>query len=137
MRSYDEPGWRADLRRARQALLAGELATHPADRFWSAYLAALRVAAVVLGVAARPTPVRGRPCDVWQVLARVAPEYAEWAAFFAAGRGAWHAVAAGARAVVSERQADDLLRDATRFCDEVTARLDAAWRRRGPRAGHG
>ncbi len=124
-----EPGYRADLRRARQALLVAELADSPADRFLGAHLAALRVAAALLGVAAQRTG-RSGPADVWQVLVRVVPEYAEWAAFFAATRGTWQAVSAGARNVVTERMADDLLRDATTFCDEVTHRLDGAWRRR-------
>ncbi len=123
-----EPTYRADLRRARQALLMAELADDPADRFLAAHLAALRVAAAILGVTARRTS-RGRPADVWHVLVRAAPEYGEWAAFFAATRGTWQAVTAGARNVVSERQADDLVRDATTFCDEVAHRLDAAWGR--------
>jgi hypothetical protein len=133
-----EPSYRSDLRRAREALLAAELADHPADRFLAAHLAALRIAAAVLGVSAHRTG-RGRPADVWHVLVRAAPEYAEWAAFFAASRGTWHAVTAGARTLVSERQADDLVRDATVFCDEVSRRLDAAWlRRHGDRErGHG
>ena len=58
-----EPAYRADLNRARQALLAAELADQPADRFLAAHLGALRVAAAVLAVAAHRTG-RGRPADV-------------------------------------------------------------------------
>lgn len=130
-----EPAYRADLNRARQALLAAELADQPADRFLAAHLGALRVAAAVLAVAAHRTG-RGRPADVWHVLGRAAPEYAEWAAFFAAGRGTWHAVSAGARHLVTERQADDLVRAASAFCDEVSRRLDEAWQRHS-RGRHG
>ncbi|HQE31352.1 MAG TPA: SAV_6107 family HEPN domain-containing protein [Propionibacteriaceae bacterium] len=132
----NEPTYRADLRRARQALVTAELADTPADRFLAAHLAALRVAAALLGVTAQRTG-RGGPVDVWQVLVRAAPEYAEWATFFAATRGVWQAVSAGARNVVTERQADDLLRDATTFCDEVSHRLDTAWRQRPARTGVG
>lgn len=121
------PPYATDLRLARQALYEAELADRPADRFLAAYLAAMRVAVAVLAVRARPQRHRQGPADVWRVLAHAAPEYAEWAAFFAAGRHKRELVRAGAVAVVSEREADDLLRDAQEFHDQVERRFARAW----------
>jgi len=123
------PPYLADLRRAEQALLEAELSSTPAERYLASYLAAMRTAVTVLAVRARPRHSTG-PADVWQVLARLAPEFGEWAAFFAAGRQKRLLVQSGATALVSEREADDLLRDAQDFHDLVARRLAAAWRRR-------
>jgi hypothetical protein len=130
------PPYLADLRRAEHALLEAELSTTPADRYLAAYLAAMRTAVTVLAVRARPRHSSG-PADVWQVLAHLAPEFGEWAAFFAAGRQKRLLVQAGATALVSEREADDLLRDAQDFHNLVARRLAASWhrRRRELRAG--
>jgi hypothetical protein len=49
------------------------------------------------------------------MLAEVAPELAEWAAFFAATEGRRDAIQAGATSIVSAREADDLVRDASAF----------------------
>mgnify|MGYP003338751307 CR=1 FL=1 len=46
---------------------------------------------------------------------RVAPEFEEWAAFFAAGAGKRAAAEAGSTRAVTAREADDLVRDAERF----------------------
>ena len=62
----------------------------------------------------RPQSRRGRPVSAWRLLSDVAPELGEWAAFFAAGAGKRAAAEAG-RPVVSQREADDLIRDAERF----------------------
>jgi hypothetical protein len=125
------PPYLADLRRAESALLSAELSPGPAGRYLAAHLAAMRTAVTVLAVMARPRRSGGGsgPADVWQVLARTAPEYGEWAAFFAAGRQKWLLVQSGAYALVSEREADDLLRDAGDFYDLVSRRLAHAWRR--------
>jgi hypothetical protein len=104
-----------DLGRIRSALLEAELAGRPADRYLAAYLAALRTAALVLAVRARPAQTAGRPRNAWQVLAEVAPELGEWAGFFASIEGKREAVRAGATTIVSARQADDLVRDAEAF----------------------
>lgn len=133
---FPAPPYLVDLRRAEQALLEAELSEAPADRYLAAHLAAMRTAVTVLAVRARPRRTGG-PVDVWQVLAHVAPELGEWAAFFAAGRQKRLLVQAGAWTLVTEREADDLLRDARDFHDLVARRLAAAWRRRRPgeRAG--
>jgi len=88
-------------------------------RYAHAHVAALRATAALL--AARATPAtgskRGRSPqkNAWVLLAEVAPEFSEWAAFFAAGAAKRAAAEAGSRRAVTEREADDLVRDADRF----------------------
>ena len=48
-------------------------------------------------------------------MTEVAPELGEWAAFFAAGAGKRAAAESGSTRAVTEREADDLVRDADRF----------------------
>jgi hypothetical protein len=57
------------------------------------------------------------------MLSDVAPEFAEWAAFFAATEGKRDAVRAGATTIVSAREADDLVRDAQTFLSLVERRV--------------
>lgn len=99
-------------------------AMRPAQRYAAAHLAALRACAAVLSLAARPA-VR-RPTSAWLLLATVAPEYAEWAAYFSAGAGKRALAEAGIDSAVSEREADDLIRDAGQFIELVAMRLDIA-----------
>jgi hypothetical protein len=96
-----------------------------ATRYACAHVAALRAAAALLAARATPTtPTRRRPQkNAWVLLAEVAPELAEWAGFFAAGAGKRAAAEAGSRRAVSEREADDLVRDADRFLAVVEQSL--------------
>ena len=68
-------------------------------------------------------PARGRAGarrrDVWQLLAEVAPELEEWAAFFASCSRTRAAAEAGISRAVTRRDADDLLRQAEQFVDGV------------------
>ena len=57
------------------------------------------------------------------LLAQVAPEFTEWAEFFAAGAAKRAAAEAGSRRAVTEREADDLVRDADRFLGLVEESL--------------
>ncbi len=118
---------------ARSASSLQEAITTPdvGMRYAHAHVAALRATAALLAARARPTvqptarptarpPVRsrrGRPVqrNAWVLLAEVAPELAEWAGFFAAGAAKRAAAEAGSRRAVTEREADDLVRDADRF----------------------
>lgn len=109
---------------ARAALLAAELAESPAERYLQAQLAALRVGAAILAARAHAAS-GGRLRNAWQVVGEVAPEFAEWAGFFAATLAKRQAVAAGAATLVSHREADDMFRDALAFHDAV-----ASWLRR-------
>ena len=63
-------------------------------------------------------PIR-RPTSAWALLTGVAPELAEWAAYFAAGAAKRAAAEAGIRSAVTAREADDLLRDTTIFLQLV------------------
>lgn len=112
-----------DLHRARTVLVEAEQSCHPGERYLAAHLGALRVAAVVLALRARPGRRGSRPRNAWVLLAEVAPELGEWAAFFAATEGKREAVRAGAAAIVSAREADDLVRDAQTFLDLVERAL--------------
>ena len=104
----------ADLARARAALQEGADATTAAGRYLAAHAAALRIAAVVLAVRARPAP-GARPRNAWRLLAEVAPELGEWAAFYAATEHRRDALRADSVGLVSAREADDLLRDTEGF----------------------
>lgn len=106
-----------DVQRARSAIIEADLTHRPSDRFLAAHQAALRVAAIVLTLRAHPalSQSRSRPRNAWRLVAEVAPEYAEWAAFFAATEAKRDAVRAGATSIVTAREADDLVRDAGAF----------------------
>lgn len=115
-RSYRLPSVRSLLEQAREGLLDAEYAAHPVDRYAQAHLAALRAAAAVLAVRARPRH-RAQPTSAWALLARVAPELAEWSAFFAASSATRAAAEAGVHRLVTARDADDLVRQAGEFLD--------------------
>ena len=119
------PGHSRDLLAgsARELLAAGA-ADEPESRYAHAHLAALRAAAAVLAARARPRSRRsGRVRSAWVLLAEVAPELAEWSAFFAAGAGKRAAAEAGLRGVVSAREADDLVREVEAFLTLVAQAL--------------
>jgi hypothetical protein len=101
---------------ARRGIVEAVTATRSSQRYAAAHLAALRAAAAVLAVRARPLSSRRQgPRSVWALLPQVAPELAEWAAFFAAGAGKRAAAEAGLTRAISARDADDLVRDAETF----------------------
>ncbi len=102
------------LEQARHSLVDAECAPDPADRYVGAHLAALRAAAAVLAARARPGG-RTRPTSAWVLLPGVAPELAEWAAFFAAGSATRVAAQAGVTRLVTARDADDLVRQVGQF----------------------
>ena len=97
-------------------------------RYAHAHVAALRATAALLAARATPAvgrPARGRPVqrNAWVLLAQVAPEFAEWAEFFSAGAAKRAAAEAGSTRAVTEREADDLVRDADRFLGLVEESL--------------
>lgn len=111
---------------ARHGVIEAATAGRPHERYALAHLAALRAAAAMLAVRAEPAQTRIRqrgPRNAWAVLSRVAPEMAEWAAFFAAGAGKRAAAEAGLTRAVTAREADDLLRDAETFLALVETTL--------------
>lgn len=92
-------------------------------RYATAHLAALRGAAAVLAARTRPEAGRRRPRSAWVLIGQVAPELGEWAAFFAAGAAKRAAAEAGLSSAVTEREADDLVRDAGAFLAVVETTL--------------
>jgi hypothetical protein len=100
------------IAQARSVLAEAAAADSAAERFRLAHLAALRTAAVVFAERGRPASARRRLVSAWVLVESVAPEFAEWAGYFAAGAAARAAVEAGA---VTPRDADDQLRAACEF----------------------
>ncbi len=96
---------------AHRLLARAEWADTPADRFSGALAASGLVAGVIVRVRTVSSPPRG----IWRALLVAAPEFGEWAGFFAACQ---RRIDPGP-ANVTARQADDLLRDAHRFCEEA------------------
>lgn len=118
----------------RSAASLAEAAHEPSvpARYATAHVAALQAAAAVVAARSRPQAGRHRGrSTAWTLLARLAPELEEWAAFFAAGAAKRAAAAAGSARAVSAREADDLLRDAERFLSVVEQTLGLAPRQHG------
>ena len=132
------PGLPADalLALSRRGLVEACTAATSSERYAAAHLSALRAAAAVLACRARPaTGRRRRPTSAWVLLAEVAPELGEWAAFFAAGARKRAAAEAGLPSAVSEREADDLVRDAESFLSVVESSLGVPGRQLLLRSG--
>jgi hypothetical protein len=107
----------------REAITCGDVP----QRYALAHVAALRATAALLAARAHPMPVqRRRQKNAWVLLTEVAPEFAEWATFFSAGAAKRAAAEAGSRRAVTEREADDLVRDADRFLALVETSLGLA-----------
>jgi hypothetical protein len=112
------------LARAAASLQEAITAPDVPTRYACAHVAALRAAAALLASRARPVSGRRRQQrNAWVLLTDVAPELAEWARFFAAGAAKRAAAEAGSTRAVTEREADDLVRDADRFLGVVEQSL--------------
>lgn len=111
------------LAHARTVLAEAEHTADAGERFRLAHLSALRTAAAVSAQRGRPASTRRRLMSVWVLLERVAPEFADWAAYFAAGAQARAAVEAGSWTAVTERTADDQVRAAREFLAVVEGSL--------------
>jgi thioredoxin-like negative regulator of GroEL len=115
-----------DLSRARAALTEARETDDHLIRYSSAHVAALRIAAAMLAVRARPVssgPRRRVQRNAWVLLAEVAPELGEWATFFAAGASQRAAAEAGLERAVTTREADDLVRAVETFYELVESSL--------------
>jgi enamine deaminase RidA (YjgF/YER057c/UK114 family) len=118
------PGSAESLVAQAQSVLAEACgADTAAERFRLAHLAALRTAAAVFAQRGRPAARRRRIVSAWVLLDDVAPEFADWAAYFAAAAPARAAVEAGAVSAVTLRDADDQLRAAQEFLGLVASSL--------------
>jgi hypothetical protein len=107
------------LDQAHRALAEAAAAPDHRHRYATAHLGALRAAAAVLAARTRPETGRRRPRSAWMLLGQVAPELEEWATFFAAGAAKRAAAEAGLSRAVTEREADDLVRDVGSFLTVV------------------
>lgn len=107
------------VRQARAGVAEAQHEPDAAQRFATAYLAALRAAAAMLALRGRPHRGRARPTSAWVLLTKLAPELSEWAAFFASGSATRAAILAGMTRNVSHRTADDLVRQAAQFTDLI------------------
>ena len=114
---------------ARQGLVEAAQTRSEGQRYATAHMAALRAAAAVLAARARPAAPtrRSRVTSVWSLLVLVAPEFSEWASYFALGANKRAAAEAGIPRVVSPREADDLLRAAEQFVAVVESALGLSY----------
>ena len=115
----------AYLLRSASSLAEAMESADVATRYACAHVAALQAAAALLGARSVPTLTgRRRPQrNAWVLLSEVAPELADWAAFFAAGAAKRAAAEAGSTRAVSANEADQLVRDADRFLAVVEQSL--------------
>lgn len=105
------------LMQSSKGLAEAQWQRDPVERFSVSYSSAVRAGAAVLAARGRPHRGRSRPTSVWTLLEQAAPEMGEWAMFFAAHSGVQAAAQAGMRDRISERMADDMLRQAGQFVD--------------------
>lgn len=106
------------LERAAESLREAITATEVPARYACAHVAALRAAAALIAAKAVPVPTTSRrraQKNAWVLLTEVAPELTEWATFFASGAAKRAAAEAGSTRAVTEREADDLVRESDRF----------------------
>lgn len=109
------------LRTAVTALDDAHRAQTPAERYVAAHIAALRAGAALVATHARPSR-SPRIRSVWKMLPAAAPELEQWCIYFEAIGKRRVFVEIGGEPV-TEQQADDLLRDAERFCELIATEL--------------
>lgn len=129
------PQARTLLDRADGLLAEAAGARDAADRFRTAYLAALRGAAAALG-GRRDDAVRRRPGSrsAWVLLARAEPELADWAEYLAGHSATRAAIEAGISRTVTWGEADRFHREVSQFLTAVEEYLRDGLGRR-PAAG--
>jgi hypothetical protein len=110
------------LARSEGELVASTVAQDPADAFVHAHFAALRAGAALLQARGRPGPRSGAR-TVWDMVTRVAPELADYAAYFAGNAATRSAVEAG-RATVDRARAERAVAVAEQFREAVREVLD-------------
>lgn len=118
------PASRDLLRTAVIALDDAYQAQSATQRYVAAHVAALRAGAALLAVKAKPTRSH-RIRSVWQMVPRIAPELGEWCAYFDAIGKRRVFVEIGSEQV-TQRQADDLVRDAEAFADQIARILNVS-----------
>lgn len=111
------PASRDLLRTAVLSLDDAYQAETPQQRYIASHIAALRAGAALLAVRAKPSR-SSRIRSVWQMVPTIVPELGEWCAFFDA-IGKRRVFVEIGRDQVTQRQADDLMRDAEAFLDQI------------------
>jgi hypothetical protein len=112
------------LERAAESLREAIMSNDVPQRYALAHVSALRATAALLAARAQPLPMaRRRQKNAWVLLTEIAPEFNEWAVFFSSGAQKRSAAEAGSRRAVTEREADDLVRDADHFLALVETSL--------------
>ena len=109
------------LRRADALLEDAAGADDDAERFLTAYLAALRGAGAALALV-EPAPKRGRSRNAWVRLASASPDLADWSGYFSGYSPIRSAVEAGASARLSPSEVDEFFRQVGRFLHAVDDR---------------
>ena len=116
-------GVREILADAQRCLDRAMASTDLADRYAAAHLGALRGASAVLATLPRPVSRTVRNASAWTQLERLAPEFAPWAAFFAAGSAKRKAAEAGMTRLITAAETDDLIRQTGRFLELIDQSL--------------
>lgn len=119
-------GARNQLADAQRCLAQAMAATDLADRYVAAHLGALRGAAAILAMRPHPTSRTLKNASAWVQLEKVAPEYADWATYFAAGSAKRKAAEAGITRLITTDEVDQLIRQTADFLDLVASSLRAA-----------
>ncbi len=110
------------LVRSEAEVVASAVAQDAGEAFVHAHLAALRAGAALVEARGRPGP-RSRARTVWDMVTRVAPELADYSAYFAANAATRAAVEAG-RATVERDRAERAAAVAVQFQEAVRSLLD-------------
>lgn len=115
------------LNQARIAWAEAALEARATDKYRASHVAALRGAAALLATRARPTSSpRHRPTSAWVLLDQIVPELADWSAYFADSARRRAAIEAGVTSIVTDRDADDLMRAAGEFIGLVDHMISSA-----------
>ncbi|NNH72162.1 hypothetical protein HLB23_20245 [Nocardia uniformis] len=102
----------------------------PAERFRTAYLAALRGAGAVLALTGADQTPRARSRNAWVLMQRAAPEFFMWSDYFGAQSETRAALEAGLPREVDDARADEFASRVGAFLHDVEDLLTAAARLR-------
>lgn len=111
--------WRADLVALQSLVITADLTENPCQRYLAAHHALRELAALAL--TARTGHPRGLGDVRWPLVGARIPELAEWAGYLTVIQPR-HDAAQRGELPIGDREADDLVRDAQRFAEDV-ARL--------------
>ncbi|MBF6239547.1 SAV_6107 family HEPN domain-containing protein [Nocardia otitidiscaviarum] len=121
------PGRAGELLRRADGLLiqaAGE--GDPAERFRTAYLAALRGAGAVLALTGVDRMPRARSRNAWVLMQKAAPEFIMWSDYFSAQSETRAALEAGLPREIDDAKADEFASRVGAFLHDVDDLLAAA-----------